>query len=103
MTETLAHGYSSESTEQELSDEYQHDRVFSKHDGFQRFLRSCSLDESSLSIGRVKIHSHSVKFCILPWSRTVFYGASSFRGGALSVKFLELLVGHEKLIKRSRS
>ena len=27
MTETLAYGYSSESTHQELSDEYQHDRV----------------------------------------------------------------------------
>ena len=27
ITETLAYGYSSESTEQELSGEYQHDRV----------------------------------------------------------------------------
>ena len=27
MTETLALGYSSESTQRELSDEYQHDRV----------------------------------------------------------------------------
>ena len=27
MTETLAHGYSSESTQQELSNEYQHDMV----------------------------------------------------------------------------
>ena len=27
MTETLAHGYSSESTQQELSNEYQHNRV----------------------------------------------------------------------------
>ena len=27
MTETLAHGYSDESTQQELSNEYQHDRV----------------------------------------------------------------------------
>ena len=27
MTETLANGYSSESTNQELSNEYQHDRV----------------------------------------------------------------------------
>ena len=26
-TETLAHGYSSESTQQELNNEYQHDRV----------------------------------------------------------------------------
>ena len=27
MTETLAHGYSSKSTQRELSNEYQHDRV----------------------------------------------------------------------------
>ena len=27
MTETLAHGYSSESTQQELSNKYQHDMV----------------------------------------------------------------------------
>ena len=27
MTETLAYGYSSESTQQELSNEYKHDRV----------------------------------------------------------------------------
>ena len=27
MTETLAHGYTSESTQRELSNEYQHDRV----------------------------------------------------------------------------
>ena len=27
ITEPLAHGYSSESTQQELSNEYQHDRV----------------------------------------------------------------------------
>ena len=28
MTETLSYGYSSESTQQELSNEYQHDRVW---------------------------------------------------------------------------
>ena len=28
MTETLAYGYSSESTPRELSNEYQHDRVY---------------------------------------------------------------------------
>ena len=28
MTETLAHRYSSESTQRELSNEYQHDRVY---------------------------------------------------------------------------
>ena len=29
MTESLAHGYSSESSQRELSNEYQHDRVYS--------------------------------------------------------------------------
>ena len=28
MTETLAHGYSSESTQRKLFNEYQHDRVY---------------------------------------------------------------------------
>ena len=28
MTETVANGYSSESTQQELSNEYQHDKVY---------------------------------------------------------------------------
>ena len=50
MTETLAYGYSSESAQRELSNEYLHDK-----DGFQRSLHPCALDESSLSIGRVKI------------------------------------------------
>ena len=44
MTETLAHGYSSESAQREPSNEYQHDRVK---------MASCALDESSFSIGRV--------------------------------------------------
>ena len=43
MTETLAHGYSFDSTQRELSNEYEHDR----------FLQPCALDESSLSIGSV--------------------------------------------------
>ena len=51
MTETLAHGYSSESTHQELSCEYQHDRVWMV---FIKSLRLCALDESGLSNGRVK-------------------------------------------------
>ena len=48
---TLAHGYSSDSTQWGLSNEYQHDRISMF---FQKYLRSCALDESSLSIGRVK-------------------------------------------------
>ena len=51
MTETLAYGYSSESTQRQQSNEYQHDRVFMV---FQRIFVSFALDESSLSIGRVK-------------------------------------------------
>ena len=45
MTETLANGYSSESTQWELSNAYQ--------PGFQNPFCSCALDESSISIGRV--------------------------------------------------
>ena len=50
MTETLAQGYTSESTQRELSNEYQHDRVKMV---FKNLLCFCALDESSLSIGRV--------------------------------------------------
>ena len=59
MTETLAYGYSYESTQRELSNEYQDDRVL---DGFQKYLHLCALDERSLSIGRVRVsgkHPHS--------------------------------------------
>ena len=52
MTETLTHGYSSESTQRELSNEYKHERVQMV---FKKSLRNkCSLDESRLIIGRVK-------------------------------------------------
>ena len=51
MTETLAHGYSSESTHREQTNEYQPDRVL---DDFQKSLCPCALEECSLSIGRVK-------------------------------------------------
>ena len=51
MTETLTNGYSSESAQRELSNEYQQDRVWMV---FVKSLHPCALDESSLSIGRVK-------------------------------------------------
>ena len=54
MTETLAYGYSSESTNRELSNEYQ------GLDGFQKSLHSCALDGSSLSIGRVNLKNSPV-------------------------------------------
>ena len=51
MTETMAYGYSSESTQQELSNEYQHNKGLN---GFQNFLLFSPMDESSLSMERVK-------------------------------------------------
>ena len=61
MIETLANGYSSKSTQRELSNEYQHNRVKMV---FKKSLRPCALDKSSFSIGRVKKkinYSSSVK------------------------------------------
>ena len=49
------------SSQQELSDEYQHDRVQMI---LVFFLHSCELDESSLSIRRVNIHV-CVCICVL--------------------------------------
>ena len=51
MIETLAYGHSSESTQPELSNEYQHDRVQMVS---QIFASLCFGDEISLSIERVK-------------------------------------------------
>ena len=55
MTEILAHGYSSESTQQELSNEYQLVRVY------MVFEHLCALDESSLGIGRVNTHNYNTR------------------------------------------
>ena len=51
-TETLANWYSSESTQSELSNEYQHGRIKMV---FQIYLHPCILDESSLSIERITV------------------------------------------------
>ena len=51
MTETLANGYSSESTQRELFNEYQHDRVLMV---FRNFYFLVIWNESSLSIVRVR-------------------------------------------------
>ena len=59
MTETLAHGYSSESICRELSNEYQHDRVQ------MVFKNLCVLghkDERRLSTGSVKMTIRQVAF-----------------------------------------
>ena len=53
MAETLPHGYSSESTQREISNEYQHDRILNLYN--VKYLHFCALDESSLSIGSVNI------------------------------------------------
>ena len=50
MIETMAYGYSSVSTQRQLSNEYQHGRVYMVF----IFLSSCALEESSLSIGKVR-------------------------------------------------
>ena len=63
MAETLAYGYSYESTQQELSNEYQQDRVLND---FQKSLHSCALDEISLSIGRVNLKEH-LKVKVFPF------------------------------------
>ena len=52
MAPTLAHGYSSESSQRELSHEYQQGL-----DGFQNALHPCALNQSSSSIERVKPNS----------------------------------------------
>ena len=62
MTETLAYGYSSESTQRELSCEYLHARP--GLDGYQKNLNPFALDVSSLSIGRVKIHGSYSTSCL---------------------------------------
>ena len=55
MTEPpLAHGYSYESAQRELSTEYQHNRVSMV---FKKSLRPCVLNKSSLSIGRVRLEN----------------------------------------------
>ena len=51
LLKPLANGYSSESAQQELSNEYQRDRVIY---GFKKSLHPCALGKSSHSIGRVK-------------------------------------------------
>ena len=60
MTETLACGYLSESTQRELYNEYQHDRVLMVF----KTLHSSALDESSLSIRRVKLCLSALRFSL---------------------------------------
>ena len=68
MTETLEYEYSSEKTQWELSNEYQHDKV-------KMFLKNLcvlvlTLDESSLSIRRVKIfRSYLISYGVNTWHK----------------------------------
>ena len=52
MTETLAHGYSPESSQRQLSNKYQQGKVYMF---YKKYLPSCVSDESILSIESVKL------------------------------------------------
>ena len=65
MTETLAYGYSSESSQRELSNEYQHHRVL---DVFQKVLCPCAFDQNSHSIEMV-----NRRIPIEPVLRTLYF------------------------------
>ena len=54
MIESLAHGYSSEGTQQELPNEYQQIQHNRGLDGFQNFLHLYGFDERNISVGRVE-------------------------------------------------
>ena len=67
--ETLAYENSSESTQQELFNDY---HTWQGIDGFQKSLRSCALDKNNFSIGRVKMYQYWYwyrfkKHCIIPF------------------------------------
>ena len=62
MTEILAHGYSSDSTQQEISYEYPHDLIMMT---FINLWHSCALDKSNLSIRRVNNSSEIFSNIIL--------------------------------------
>ena len=55
MTETVVNGYSSESTQRELSNEYQHDRVLI-------VIKNVNIDEGSLSIVMVNPSNANATF-----------------------------------------
>ena len=57
MTEALARGCSSDSTQREPSNEFQHDRISMV---FRNLCVLCAFDESSLSIGSVKRKAASI-------------------------------------------
>ena len=66
MIKALANGYSSESTQHELSNEYQYDRISMV---FKNTLLPYYLDESSLNIGRVNVGVCSLTLSLPQQSR----------------------------------
>ena len=58
----LAYGYSSESAQRELCNDFEHGRVW---DSYQKSLGPCAMDESSLSIGKVKLTSQNVYMTVI--------------------------------------
>ena len=82
MSETLANGYSSDSTLQELSNEYHHDLFYII------FINICllvHLDASSLSIGMVKAENDLISEATKPYSMSISY--------CLKIKFLPCTKG----------
>ena len=59
MTETLAHGYSSERTQREVFNEYQHDRVWMV---LKKSLCPCAVGEISLSIAIGRVSERCLEF-----------------------------------------
>ena len=76
MTEALINGYSSESTQRELANEYKHYRVLL----FQNSLRHCVLYGSSLGIG-TEVLSNSYEY---------IYGVNIWLPGAFTKHILTL-------------
>ena len=111
MTETLAHGYSSDSSQQELSNEYQYDRVRTY---FHNFLLLCALDKSKLSIRRVKLRTPGPekekgkmlgnKSCLFQQELSGSFGGELFLGfRAARYRVLSaLLTSHLPLLQQGR-
>ena len=90
MTETLVHGYSSESIWQKLSNEYQHDWF----KWFSDYFLLCSVNESSLSIGRVnKLLSGPdlISLPHMPFSRASLMNKDNGRSHEQKVSYSSLL------------
>ena len=81
MTETLAHGYSSESV---LMRAIQWIPTWQGLDGYQKFLRPSAYDESCRDIGRVKNYN----YFLFPARRSCHGGAGTAAGWSKAVDML---------------